>query len=183
MAAKKKPDIAWGDDVAKIAAAVIRKMQKGDIKAASRVGGKIVGQMNSQGKGASAKKLSSSMKRGLESAAEQKSAVRKAASKESDARIIRKGQKVVNIKQADEGVKSKGTIYRGGREIPISRRDAANLSSRSGAAGSQSAKGNASQIEKGKKLKSAIENAPNATSRLKAQRAYREWQNKTGRRP
>lgn len=147
-ASGKKPQIAWGDDVVKIATAVIRKMQKGDIKGAKRVGGKIVGQMKSQGKGKAAQKLSSSMKRGLEAAAEQKSNVKKAAQRESDKRIIRKGQGVVNVQQASEGVKSKGTIYRGGREVPVSRRDAANLSSRSGAAGSQSARGNANSKAK-----------------------------------
>jgi hypothetical protein len=154
----KKPQISWGDDVAKIAAAVIRKIQKGDEKAAIRVGNKVVGQMRGQGKGKAASNLSSALNRGLDAAKNQRSNVKKAASKESDARIIRKGQGVVNVQQAADGVKSKGTLYRGGREMPISRRDAANLQSRSGAAGSQSARGNASQIEKGKKLKAAIDN-------------------------
>jgi hypothetical protein len=140
-----KPEIAWSDDALRIANAVIRKLQKsgGTTKGIDATTDKIRGQMAAQGKKGVVKQFDKYLKGAMKNLNEQSAAQKKLAQQEADKRLIAKGGKAADAATLGEAAGRKGSVIRGGEEVPVSRRDAANFVQRGNLAGAAKGKGNA----------------------------------------
>lgn len=102
------------------------------------------------------------------------------ARQESDKRIIQKHEKTLRASRAGEAVGEKGTIRRGNREIPVSKKRQTDIERQGRLASSQSKKGNAKNKAKAAELDANIKNAKNATERRAALQKRRQFRNDTG---
>ena len=96
-------------------------------------------------------------------------AERTIASREADKKIIKKHERTLRATRLGDAVADKGTKKgRGGKEIPMSKKEANKVVRQGKLAGSQSKKGNAARTAEQMNLRARYENAPDAAARRRA---------------
>jgi len=108
-------------------------------------------------------------KRKLTVAEQTAAAERTIASREADKKIIKKHERTLKATRIADAVADKGTKKgRGGKEIPVSKKEGKRIIRQGNLAGSQSKKGNAARTAEQMNLRARYENAPDAVARRRA---------------
>jgi hypothetical protein len=108
-------------------------------------------------------------KRKLTVAEQTAAAERTIASREADKKVIKKHERTLKATRIADAVADKGTKKgRGGKEIPVSKKEGKRIIRQGNLAGSQSKKGNAARTAEQMNLRARYENAPDAAARRRA---------------
>lgn len=97
-----------------------------------------------------------------------------AAKKAADAKIIAKHERTLRATRLGDAAASKGSKIKGGKEVPLSKKKAADAARQGRLAGSQSAKGNAKRKQEQLDLLKRIKNTSDAAKRAELRRKLRK---------
>lgn len=108
-------------------------------------------------------------------------AERTIASREADKKIIKKHERTLKATRLGDAVADKGTKKtRGGKEIPVSKKEGKRIVRQGNLAGSQSKKGNATRKATQMNLQARVDNAPNAAAKREARQRLSKWVSTNG---